>query len=319
MSLMAISQPTDHRPLARPDRVIVRRYLAAVAGVLVAGSCNLAAQIVTDGTVGPPASLTGPAFVIPDTLGTQRGGNLFHSFSDFNINNGESATFTSGFAGVTDNVISRVTGGSPSTIDGLLRNTIPGADFWFINPNGVAFGDGASLDITASFYASTATSLELGDCDAAPGTCGEYSARTPASSVLNVAAPAAFGFIGGLSGPITGTGQTAGAVELAVPHGESLFLVGSLGNLEADGSLSGGLANARLLAPEGRVDLVSVGGRAGADAVGRRSFFAGRGASDRGIRSLGRSWPCTPRHKRQWRQWRPGLPARFPHRHGWLY
>ena len=256
---MAIWEPPDHRRPAGPDRAVGRRCLAAVAGVFVAGSGNLAAQIVTDGTVGPPASLTGPAFVIPDTLGTQLGGNLFHSFSDFNINTGESATFTSGFAGATDHVISRVTGGSPSTIDGVLRNTIPGADFWFINPSGVVFGAGASLDMTASFYAGTATSLELGDCAVAPGTCGGYSSLTPGSSVLNIAAPAAFGFVGGPSGSITATGQSGDAVELAVRQGESLFLVGSLGNLEADGSLSGGLANARLAASEGRVDLISVG------------------------------------------------------------
>ncbi len=259
---MAIWEPPDHRRPAGHDRAIRRRYLAAVAGVLVAVSGNLVAQIVTDGTVGPPASLTGPAFVIPDTLGTQLGGNLFHSFSDFNINTGESATFTSGFAGATDNVISRVTGSSPSTIDGVLRNTITGADFWFINPSGVVFGAGASLDMTASFYASTASFIELGDCSATPDACGRFSAISPAGSTLSVAQPTAFGFLGGEPGPVTVLGQAGDRAELVVQPGESMFLAGRMGPADAAGAPAGGLTQARLAAPEGRVDLVSVGGLA---------------------------------------------------------
>ncbi|MEO1296596.1 MAG: filamentous hemagglutinin N-terminal domain-containing protein, partial [Cyanobacteria bacterium J06636_16] len=45
--------------------------------------------------------------------------NLFHSFSEFNLLTGESATF------ITDpailNILTRVTGGDPSAIDGLLQ------------------------------------------------------------------------------------------------------------------------------------------------------------------------------------------------------
>jgi len=116
--------------------------LIGIGIALLAGS--LRAEVEFDGTLGPGGMLSG-TFDIPDSFGTQVGGNLFHTFSMFNINTGESATFTSSFAGVTDNVISRVTGGSLSTIDGLLASTIPGAAIWLINPNGVVFGDNANL------------------------------------------------------------------------------------------------------------------------------------------------------------------------------
>ena len=105
------------------------------------------ADIVTDGTVGP-------AFAVPESLGSRVGNNLFHSFQRLNLGNGEQATF-SGSATIS-NVISRVTGGQASNIDGLLRSTVGVADFYFLNPAGVAFGANAQIDVPASFYVSTA-------------------------------------------------------------------------------------------------------------------------------------------------------------------
>ena len=72
----------------------------------------VSAEITLDGTRGPAGALAGPDFTIANTVGTTEGANLFHSFSAFNIDSTESATFT-GPAGL-DNVISRVTGGSTS-------------------------------------------------------------------------------------------------------------------------------------------------------------------------------------------------------------
>ena len=144
-----------------------RHIQSSLALVLFAIATQISAQIVTDGTRGtagpidPPQALTGPAYSIPDTLGTQVGPNLFHSFSDFNINSGESATFSSAFTGVTNNVLSRVTGANLSNINGLLESTIPGADFFFINPNGIIFGPNATLNVPASFNASTADIINL--------------------------------------------------------------------------------------------------------------------------------------------------------------
>lgn len=69
------------------------------------------AEVITDGSLGASTSLSG-AMQIPQSLGTTTGNNLFHSFNRFNINTGESATFTGNNS--LANVISRVTGGQVS-------------------------------------------------------------------------------------------------------------------------------------------------------------------------------------------------------------
>jgi filamentous hemagglutinin family protein len=108
------------------------------------------AQVVRDGTLGsaPPGLLAGgtdpgglsATYLIGEELGERpgQGANLFHSFSQFSIRESETATFT-GSAEI-QNVVSRVTGGDVSQIDGTLRSTIPGADLYLINAAGVAFG-----------------------------------------------------------------------------------------------------------------------------------------------------------------------------------
>src|SRR5262245_48590034 len=98
------------------------------------------AQVVLDGSVGS----TGPGLVAPglddlgepatylirDELGERAGANLFHSFSQFDVGPGETATFTSSAPTPPENVLARVTGGAESRIYGQLRSTIPGADLW---------------------------------------------------------------------------------------------------------------------------------------------------------------------------------------------
>jgi cytochrome c peroxidase len=72
--------------------------------------------------------------------GVNVGGNLFHSFQYFSVAVGETALFTTTTPGI-NNVISRVTGGYPSFIDGTIRlQAASGApNFFLINPNGVTF------------------------------------------------------------------------------------------------------------------------------------------------------------------------------------
>ncbi len=79
------------------------------------------------------------------------------SFKVLNVGNAESATFVTTTAGLT-NVISRVTGGNPSRINGLvsLRSTNAAPNFFFINSAGVVFGQGAQINVPAGFHASTA-------------------------------------------------------------------------------------------------------------------------------------------------------------------
>lgn len=157
-------------------------------------STSLSAQVVTDGSVGAATTLNGPNFTIDQSLGTQSGNNLFHSFEQFNILVGESARFT-GDDNIA-NVISRVTGGSLSQIEGTLKSDIANADFYLINPAGVIFTDGARVDVPAAFYVSTASELHFDNGDV-------LSVDNLAASTLSVASPTSFGFLGPQTGTIT--------------------------------------------------------------------------------------------------------------------
>jgi filamentous hemagglutinin family protein len=177
--------------LLKPFREVHRRIWQCAVGywifaalIIITNSTN--AEIATDGTVGPATSLTGPNFEIGANLGATRGTNLFHSFHTFSIDTGESATFTG--PGSIENVISRVTGGEGSNIDGLLRSEVGTADFYFINPAGVMFGPNAQVDVPAAFHVSTADELRFQD-----GTI--FSASSPESSALSMASPESFGFL----------------------------------------------------------------------------------------------------------------------------
>ena len=186
-----------------------------------------------DGTLGPAQTLTGPAYDIPAELGQLRGNNLFQSFGVFNIHAGESAIF-SGPSNV-QNIVNRVTGGTVSSIDGLLRSTIPGANLYLLNPSGVMVGPNAQLDVSGSVHLTSADVLRFAD-----GTSFSAQALSP---VLTVAEPAAFGFLGPAAGKISVQGSN-----LQVQPGKVLSLIG--------GDLA--ITNATLGAPSGRIQLAGV-------------------------------------------------------------
>jgi filamentous hemagglutinin family protein len=145
------------------------------------------AQISTDGSLGQANILTGPDYQIGAELGQQYGTHLFHSFQVFNINAGESATF-SGSNELTD-VIARITGGETSVINGQLRSTIPDADLYLLNPAGFLFGPQARLDVLGGFHVSTADYLRFADHSRFYADLGEKSQFTTAPLE-------SFGFLG---------------------------------------------------------------------------------------------------------------------------
>jgi filamentous hemagglutinin family protein len=196
-------------------------------------SSSSSADIIVDDSFGQAGSLAGPDYMIGDQIGQQIGGNLFHSFSVFDLFSNESATFTG--PDTVDNIISRVTGGNESFIDGLLASTIEGADMYFLNPAGVMFGPNAELDIQGSFHVSTADYLILSDG-------GRFDATNPSNRVLTVAPPAAFGFLGAPSD------ITIQESYLEVPEGETMSLIG--GNLN--------IFNSNLYATSGVINLISL-------------------------------------------------------------
>ena len=82
-----------------------------IAGSLLGSLGQALGQVTVESSFGNAGALAGPNFQIPDTLGKTVGGNLFHSFSDFNIQTGESATFTGPDS--INNILGRVTGVTP--------------------------------------------------------------------------------------------------------------------------------------------------------------------------------------------------------------
>ena len=119
----------------------------------------LHAEITPDASLGTQVIKIGQESFI--RIGTQNGPNLFHSFSNFDINTGEIATFVG--PTIIENIINRVTGGTTSNIDGLIRSSIPGANLYLLNPAGVLFGPNAALDISGSFHVSSADYINLGN------------------------------------------------------------------------------------------------------------------------------------------------------------
>jgi filamentous hemagglutinin family protein len=196
------------------------------AALTFAFACPVAALAgaVTDGSVGAVQTLSG-RFVVPQTLGSVKGGNLFHSFASFGVASGESATFTTSSAAI-QNVITRVTGGTPSAIYGpLTLQAAAGSrpDFFFINPAGVLFGAGAQIDVPGGFHVSTAQQLKFADGFV-------WDTGSPTVSGLTVAAPEAFGFLGRSSPAMVGftnldaDGVAGDSPSVSLPAGSSLTI-----------------------------------------------------------------------------------------------
>ncbi|MBD2207423.1 filamentous hemagglutinin N-terminal domain-containing protein [Calothrix sp. FACHB-1219] len=124
------------------------------------------AQIIPDNTLGVEASRLTPNVLIngvnADKIdgGAQRGINLFHSFSEFNINNGQRIYFANP-SGI-ENILTRVTGNSAANIFGIL-GVDGNANLFLINPNGILFGENARLDVRGSFVATTANAVQFGE------------------------------------------------------------------------------------------------------------------------------------------------------------
>jgi filamentous hemagglutinin family protein len=106
--------------------------LSLACAETVVGIDRVQAQVIPDGTL--PTAVTTPNnldFTING--GTRSGNNLFHSFSQLSVPTGGSALFNN--ATDIQTIFARVTGGSASNIDGLLKAN-GNASLFLLNPRG---------------------------------------------------------------------------------------------------------------------------------------------------------------------------------------
>ena len=162
------------------------RIKCYLLNLLILYTTFASAEIVFDGSLGPAVSLNGPDFEVTANFGKLHGSNLFHSFKTFDLTAAQTANFSG--PNTVQNIIGRVTAGEKSSIDGVLRSSIPQADLYLLNPDGFIFGKHARLDLQGSLFVSTASQLKL-------GSFGVFTTRLPERSVLVSASPSAFGFL----------------------------------------------------------------------------------------------------------------------------
>jgi filamentous hemagglutinin family protein len=161
--------------------------------------------------------------------GAARGVNLFHSFREFNVNEGQRVYFANPSS--VENILSRVTGADVSEILGTL-GVDGGANLFLLNPNGMIFGPNARLDISGSFTASGGDRFTFPDGS-------EFSAINPqAAPLLTVNVPIGVQWGGG-QGAIANQGNLTVGRDLTLAA-NTLDLQGHLwtgGNLTLDANV----------------------------------------------------------------------------------
>jgi filamentous hemagglutinin family protein len=224
------------------------------------------AQVTSDGTLGTTVTPSG-ATTYTITGGQFQGSTtLLQSFGDFSLpNTTDTAHFDlgnasyGGAANGVNTVIGRVTGGNLSTINGQIQLTGGNApDLFLINPSGIVFGAGATLNVPGSFVASTAENVLFANNVA-------FGIGNTPSPLLTITAPTGLQLSNPAPITVQGTGHNltfnptptqsfppftreTNPAGLAVQPGQTLALVG--GNI----SLTGG----QLFAEQGRIELGSV-------------------------------------------------------------
>lgn len=189
-------------------------------------------QAADDGT-GTQVTLDGNRFDIQGGTLSQNGANLFHSFAQFGLTSQQIANFLANDS--VQNILARVIGGDPSVINGLIQVTGGQSNLFLMNPAGIVFGTGASLNVPASFTATTATGIGFGG--------NWFNAFGDNNYQTLIGTPSQFAFDTPQPGAIVNTGS------LTVGEGQNLTLVG--------GSV---INTGQLKAPSGTITIAAVPG-----------------------------------------------------------
>lgn len=162
------------------------------------------------------------------------GANLFHSFEQFGLDANQIADFLANPQ--VQNILSRVVGGNPSEINGLIRVTGSDANFYLMNPAGIIFGPNAQLDMFGDFTATTANGIQLGDRWFNATGFNDYATL--------LGSPGALAFTMSQPGSIVNGGN------LGVQPGQNIALIG--GTVVSTGTIS---------APGGQIVISAVTGQ----------------------------------------------------------
>lgn len=161
------------------------------------------------------------------------GATLFHSFQDFGLTAGEIANFNA--TTNIQNILGRVVGGNPSSINGLIQVSGSNANLFLLNPAGILFGADFSLNLAGSFTATTASGITF--------DAGFFEAVGSPDYAALVGNPTGLVFADETPGAVVNAGNAA------VATGQTLRLVG--GQVINTGTLS---------APGGDITIAAVPG-----------------------------------------------------------
>ncbi|WP_305884988.1 CHAT domain-containing protein [Oscillatoria sp. HE19RPO] len=171
----------------------------------------------------------GTTFNIEGGTLSNDGSNLFHTFTEFGLSAGEIANFMSNPQ--IQNILTRINGGNPSIINGLIQVTGGQSNLFLMNPSGILFGSGASLNVPGSFMATTADRIGLSGSDSLQW----FDAKQANLYSSLVGNPSQFVFSMPEAGAIVNAGN------LGVGPNQNLILLGgsvvSTGTLSAQGNL----------------------------------------------------------------------------------
>ena len=225
-----------------------------VISVVSPSHAQVNTSITSDGTLGTEVTQSGNTYdIFGGTRSGTNGGNLFHSFGEFSVGEGDLANFRNDAPALaTDNIIGRVTGGDVSNVYGTIQSTeFAGANLFLMNPSGWVFGPNAAFNVDGSVSITTADYIRQGETEL-------FFADPETGSTFFVESPEAFGFLS--KNP---QGITVDQSGLNVSPGENLSLVG--GDID--------ISSGKVTASGGQITMVSMGGKGEVATTNAPNFF----------------------------------------------